>query len=703
MQVRVKKAAGVWVCVGSLMSVGVGAEPALKLDNISVTATRVDRLTRDVPASIAVIDDAVIENTKMTNLKDALQGIPGLLIDSKNGGYDVRLIIRGAGQKANFGVREIMVLRDGVPMTDPDSFSRFDFIDLQDIDRIEVTKGPGSLFGAGSAGGTIQLLSKSSFDTDSNRFKIGLGNEGAQNYHLRYATTINENNAVSLTASRRVRDNHWRQWNHFDTSQISIKHGLKFNEDDMLDTEISYSEANIELPGAMDEAQFQAYKHTGKQTDNNSAWKHAGRYSKIWFFNSRLDAQLTDQFRFKPKIYYTHWTHFHPVTGVINDKGAGVDSYGTDWESIFDHQLWGHSTLVSGWTFRQEKSKHSRKYQYRDVRTIPFGPQAGRIIATLSDVRGALLQDQNVTNTLYGVYFQETVRPDKDWLIDLGLRYDHSNFDIQTNEIGRYDYVHGRYVIGAGYFTTNKSFKLFSPKLGITYRLSKQLNLFANVARSDQVPSTAEINENPNLNASTATNFEFGLKGREKRWSFDTSVYYTQVKDEIVAILSNHHTTFQNAGRTNKKGIEFSGQYEWFPGLTVGVNYAYSRYIFDKFTEVVHGVEVNRAGRQMPYVPRQQYGLFAFYQHPGGFKARIQSNSWGRYYIDNANSETYKGYDFVTSVMLGYTHGPHALSLNIENVFDQHYAVEVKKDSRGSKSYAAASPRTALLTYSYHF
>jgi len=114
------------------------------IDTISVTASRIARGTKEVPAAINVIDSKRIDAEQMQNIKDAIRGTPGVLIESKNGGYDSRLIIRGAGQKANYGVREIMVIRDGVPMTDPDSFSRFDFIDTQDIERIEITKGPGS-------------------------------------------------------------------------------------------------------------------------------------------------------------------------------------------------------------------------------------------------------------------------------------------------------------------------------------------------------------------------------------------------------------------------------------------------------------------------------------------------------------------------------------------------------------------------------
>ncbi len=133
-----------------------------------------------------MVGKEALEEKKMFNVKEALQEIPGVFVDSKNGGFDARLIIRGAGLKATYGIREIMVLRDGVPLTDPDSFTRLDFVDTQDIERIEIAKGPGNLFAAGSSGGAIQIFSKSVFDDSANNLKLGVGTEGTQNYHLRY-------------------------------------------------------------------------------------------------------------------------------------------------------------------------------------------------------------------------------------------------------------------------------------------------------------------------------------------------------------------------------------------------------------------------------------------------------------------------------------------------------------------------------------
>ncbi len=682
-------------------------------DVISVTASRVERRTQDVAGSIDVIDAERIDNEKMFNIKDAIEGSPGVLINSKNSAYDSRLIIRGAGQKANYGVREIMVIRDGVPMTDPDSFSRFDFIDTQDIERIEITKGPGSLFGAGSAGGTIQIISKSVFDSDSNRIKLGIGEYGQSNLHGRLAGDIDESNAFSLTASYRKIDNDWRDWNEFESKQLAFKHGYLLENGATLESELSYHEADLQIPGSMDKDEFERYLDTGEQKDTSSSpWQHSGRYSTIWFFNSRYEQEMGD-LTLKPRIYANRWDHYHPVTGAINDN-PGTTVLGTDLEVAYKHQLWGASTLVAGVTARRDDTKDSKKYTYGDVETSPppvwnpTGPET--ILRTNSDETGELLEEEDASNTLYGFFIQETLQPNQRTTLDIGFRYDRNNFDIDNTAYGEYSYAAGTYAyFDAPQITkTDKTFNLFSPKLGLTYELNPLLNLYGVIAQSGQVPSESEIQSNTRLDAATARNVEVGLKGRAQDWTFDLALYRTTVSDEIVSVLNEDLTTeFQNAGKTLKKGLELSGRYDLSRLIWVEGSFAYSDYSFSDFEELVRTgrtqTPVDRSGNQLPYIPRQQYGLSLGYSHPRGFKAVLRSNSWGSYYVDNANTEMYGGYEFVTNLLLSYQTGPHNISLNVENLFDKRYALEVKKSTSGDMTYAAASPRNAMLSYRYNF
>jgi iron complex outermembrane receptor protein len=322
------------------------------------------------------------------------------------------------------------------------------------------------------------------------------------------------------------------------------------------------------------------------------------------------------------------------------------------------------------------------------------------------------MEEEEATNSIYGIYFQETLRPTDRLIADIGFRYDRMKFDVDTDVYREYNWGTGQYVDVADYTeSVDKVFHLYSPSIGLTYALTDELNVYASAAESDQVPSESEIQDNGGLEASTARNYEVGLKGRAESWAFDLAVYKTRVEDEIVSVYNGAWTEYENAGETDKFGVEFAGRIELMNNLWLGGSYAYSDYEFKKLMEpvTVYGMgppvttNINRSGNQMPYVPRHQYSLSLDYSHPSGFKGRVQADTWGSYYMDNANTEKYGGYDFVTNLMLGYDKGPHSIALNVDNVFDKHYSVEAKKDTRGTKTYAGASPRIAMLTYTYSF
>lgn len=675
-----------------------------QLDEISITATREERASGDVPQAIAVVSKAELEKKKMFNVKEALQEIPGVFVDSKNGGFDARLIIRGAGLKATYGIREIMVLRDGVPLTDPDSFSRLDFVDTQDIERIEVAKGPGNLFAAGSSGGAIQIFSKSVFDDAANNLKLGIGTEGTQNYHLRYGKTFSTQ-AVALTATHRRMDNDWRIWNQFDTTQTSLKHGLLL-DGGSLESEISYAEANIRLPGAMDKALYDQFVSSGEQTDTSEAWKHSGRYSKVLFLNSKYEMSQGD-FTFKPRLYYNTWYHYHPVTGIVNETEAWVWNLGADLEGQWKHV---GGSLVGGITARQERTPDARKYQYSQVKTTASGgacvdsaTATGRIIATCSDAKGRLAEIDDATNLLTGVYLQESWRPAERWIVDVGMRYDVIDFTDDNQQLWKYDYAAGKYIPGAGMTHSEKTYRLPAPKLAVLYQLTDTINLFGMIAQAGQVPSQSEFSNNPELDAPISRNHETGLKGRGKDWRLDASLYLNKVKKEIVTINTGGVNNFVNAGETERKGLELSGSLNLPKDFEIGGYYGYADYTYKSFSEPVGGVNADRAGNTVPFVPKNQYGVFLGWSSPAGWKARLSSNTWGEYWLDNANTEKYAGWDWVTNFSLSYEQKGHSLTLNADNLFDDHYAMEVKKDTTGKVTYAAAAPRTWMLTYRYDF
>jgi iron complex outermembrane recepter protein len=438
----------------------------INLEQMSVTATKVEKATKEISESIAVIDEKTIEDKNILNIQDALQNIPGVIAESSSNSPSPRLIIRGAGLKARYGVREIMVMKDGVPMTDPDSFTRFDFIDMQDVSSIEVQKGPGSINAVNSTGGVIQLITKSVFDEDKNSIKVGVGNDNQKNVNLKLRGAIDENDFASFTFSSRKIDNSWRDNNEFDTTQATLKYGHIFDDESTIENELSYTESNLNLPASMTREEFEVFKQTGKQHDTSNQWQNSARDSKIFSLNSKYEKEVGN-ITYKPRFYFNSWEHYHPVTGLINDSDDNK-VFGTDLEFNAAHKLFSKDAmLVGGVTLKMDKTNDSKKYQYRDIQTqtVTSGwppSSVTQIVKTLSNEKGLLAGTEDSQTLLYGTYLMESFKVTDKLGFDISARVDKLKFDIDGNEITTYDYSTKSYKAGIGEYAIDNSFTQLS-------------------------------------------------------------------------------------------------------------------------------------------------------------------------------------------------------------------------------------------------
>jgi iron complex outermembrane receptor protein len=677
----------------------------VSMDTVTVTATKIETGTKDVSQSISVVDTQTIEDKNILNISEALEGIPGVQAESSSNSPSPRLIIRGAGLKASYGVREIMVIKDGVPMTDPDSFTRFDYIDMQDVQSVEVQKGPGSINAVNATGGVIQLLTKSVFEEDKNSIKIGLGDDGQQNLSLKLRSPLGDNDFASITFSKRNIDNDWRDNNNFDSTQFSLKYGHIFADYATFETELAYTESNSQLPSSMTASEFETFKDTGEQHDTSNTWQDSARDSKIFSINAKYEKQFNDAWTLKPRFYFNHWEHFHPVTGLINDSDDN-NVFGTDLEANYEHTLFSNKAdMVFGLTAKQDRTRDAKKYEYADVvySSSSSWPYTAYISSTLSNDIGNLANTEDSTTSLYGLYFMESFSPYEKVKMDFSTRIDKLEFDISGNEITAYDYTTKDYITGEGFYNIDKSYTLFSSKLGFTYELSNQTNIYTSVAFANQAPTTSELGDNEDLDSTTSVNYEIGLKARAQNFAYDVALYQNDVEDEIIKTQIDGESLYDNAGKTRKRGLEFNGKYQLSENLSIGASYAYSHFKYISFQENVRGTFISRDGNYLPYIPKHQYSFNATYKLANGFKTRIQTKSWGSYYMDNANSQKYDGYDFVTDLMVGYEKNEHTVQLNVNNVFNKYYAMEATKDVYGNETYKAAAPRSVMLTYTYKF
>ena len=162
-------------------------EPSEGLREIVITATRQEQSLSKVPLSVQALTQEVLEATGVKEFADVIRLSPGLTLnDTFAGGTNIA--IRGIGSSA--GSATTGVYLDDVPIQVRNlGYSATTlFPRIFDLDRLEVLRGPqGTLFGAGSEGGTVRfILPKPSLDTyDSfTRAEIATTHSGAPSYEV---------------------------------------------------------------------------------------------------------------------------------------------------------------------------------------------------------------------------------------------------------------------------------------------------------------------------------------------------------------------------------------------------------------------------------------------------------------------------------------------------------------------------------------
>jgi outer membrane receptor protein involved in Fe transport len=161
-----------------------------RLEEVVVTAQKKEEGLSEVPISIQVLSDEMIESRGVTSMKHLAEYIPGLHISKGAGEWNVYM--RGIGSGTNKGFSQsITTFIDGMPITQGSQYSS----PLMDVERVEVLRGTqGVLFGKNTIGGVINMVSKSPI----------IGGEAEGNWGIEYVPEWNTrkyNGAMNIPVS----------------------------------------------------------------------------------------------------------------------------------------------------------------------------------------------------------------------------------------------------------------------------------------------------------------------------------------------------------------------------------------------------------------------------------------------------------------------------------------------------------------------
>src|SRR4051812_12284916 len=187
------------------------AAPAAVLPDVTVTATRVERESFDLPVSIDTVSAKRIhEDRPQVNLSEALNTVPGVVVQNRwNYAQDLQISSRGFGARSTFGVRGLRLISDGIPATMPDGQGQAASFNLDTAQRIEVLRGPFSSMYGNAAGGVIQIFTADGPPEPTLTGKYDLGSYDTSKWALGFGGQngpVNINTLASIFRTQGYRD-----------------------------------------------------------------------------------------------------------------------------------------------------------------------------------------------------------------------------------------------------------------------------------------------------------------------------------------------------------------------------------------------------------------------------------------------------------------------------------------------------------------
>ncbi|KAF0134968.1 MAG: hypothetical protein FD145_349 [Candidatus Saganbacteria bacterium] len=235
-----------------------------------VTAAKIPQLISESSASITVVTKEEIKASGATNVADALRFVSGL--DVKSTGYpagEITLRLRGSTSD------QVLLLVDGRRINSPQGgWNQFDSISLNNIEKIEVVRGPASaLYGADAVGGVINVISKKGIEPET-KISASLSSYDTQNYS--FAHSLSEGAISGFFALESMKSNGHRANSDYSGQDFSGKLNFEMREKVNIALSTNYYQMEKGIPNTIITPSL-----TDRQTDKKNHLELSGNIENL--------------------------------------------------------------------------------------------------------------------------------------------------------------------------------------------------------------------------------------------------------------------------------------------------------------------------------------------------------------------------------------------------------------------------------------
>ncbi len=624
---------------GKTTILNIGMEiTSYTFNEIEISATKIGQTVRTISSPVYVINKKALDlTTERRNIGEAMLSIPGVFTEDRRHGESNVISFRGVGLHT-YVTRGILVLIDGIPITEASGRTLFEGVDMDHAEKIEVLKGPVSaLYGPNGITGVINIVEK----TPEEGFHANInGSYGSYNFQ-KFSGNVNGGKGKFRYL---VKGGFYHTDGYQDrTAYTSGRGGIKLIEDlgkyGKVQFTGDYTKDTSQSGGPLDSLQF-------VERSRESTRKFTGWTNELYRFNLHYDKQ----FGINNDLFVNAYFSGRNTTGHYLDTKWGKDKV-----RMYGGEI--RYKLVSQWNAVNNAVIFGASFdsQSDDNVTYDRDGETGMI--------GDLSNAGESTYNMAGFYIEDRLSLFHKRLdITIGLRYDYIGYDWQDN-----------FNSGEDNTSANTSITNLSPKLGFAYNPLENLTVFGNVSRGFNPPQISQlftstyVIPNPDLKPEYLTNYELGIRGDiiKNNIHYQLSTFRMDFTDQIVS--DGYPATYINIGNTRHSGIELSLNYNSKKRFNVFAAYSYLNAFF------VDNPDSTLIDNQLRKTPHNIFSAGATYSFKFGLSFTLNYQFLDKYYMDNYEHFEYPGHSLVNTKIV-YRWKKLTTSLAVNNVFDVNYA-----------------------------
>ncbi len=647
-----------------------------------VRAFEQNRNQRSTTTLVKIIEQNNADRYNKTSLVHALNTVPGVRMEERSPG-SYRISIRGSSLRSPFGVRNVKVYWNDIPITDPGGNTYFNQLAYNNFSSIEIVKGPaGSMYGAGTGG----LVLVNNWD----RWQPGISLEyitGSYNLHNIFISARfgNKENRNQLTYAHNQSDG-YRVQTTMRRDNFSWQSQVKFFEKQQLTASVLFSDMYYQTPGALTLAEFTANPKSARPAGGGFP---SAVNAKAAIYQKNITAGFTNIYNFSSVFKNT--TTLYGAFAQI--KNPAIRNYERRNEPSFGGRTFFTYTRRSQIEYSGQKENKVQLIGGSEFQQGYFNTQ---VFKNRNGNPDTLQTNDDINYTTYSLFIQGDINIRESWFINSGISLNKTKVDL--TRLSSYPVV-----------KQGRSYKSeLAPRISVKKIITDDLFMKATIARGFSPPTIAELLPSTgvistSLEAEYGWNYEMtaGYSLFHRRLFIEATGFYFKLTNALVQRRDlSGADFFVNAGDIRQKGIELNADYtkvNYKKGMidyfSIDAGYTYNHFRYGTF---IKGAD-DFSGKKVPSVPVNTFSLLADLIFKNGLYANATWYSASKIYLNDANLSSAAAYQLL-GCRLGWKKTlKKKYKLNFyagaDNLLDKNYSLGNDINAAANRFYNAAPRR----------